>query len=95
MRDRGADLLLGLVLGAALGATLALLFAPQEGAETRQYLIDQGFALRKRAQETVDEFGDQFDEFGDQIKERSQKAVGLATKPFARRKRGLARLRPW
>jgi gas vesicle protein len=88
MRDQGADFVLGLVLGALLGAAVMILFAPDEGAKTRQHMINQGVALRRRALETADEVSYQ-------IKERTQDALALASKPFTKRKRGLARLRFW
>lgn len=88
MRDRDAYFLLGLLLGAALGAAAMFFFAPAEGAKTRQQVIDQSLALRRRAQETVDDLGDQ-------ISERSQAALALATKPFHRRESFWERLRFW
>lgn len=88
MRDYRADFFLGFLLGAALGATLMIFFAPAEGAKTRQQIIDQGVALRQRAQETVDDVSSQ-------ISERSQAALALATKPFTKRENFWERLRFW
>ena len=88
MRDRDAYFLLGLLLGAALGAAAMFFFAPAEGAKTRQQVIDQGVALRRRAQETVDDVSGQ-------ITERSQAALALASKPFTKRENFWERLRFW
>lgn len=44
---RGGRFFWGFVLGMAVGATLAVLFAPQPGIETREQLSDQVEQLRK------------------------------------------------
>lgn len=44
---------LGLIAGVALGASLALLFAPAPGEETRAALRDKGIELQARAGEVV------------------------------------------
>lgn len=56
---RGSGFFLGLVLGAIVGATLAILFAPQEGEKTRNLLVEQGLDLRKRTEGTVDQLNSQ------------------------------------
>ena len=53
----------GLILGALIGAGVALLFAPQSGAETRRI-------LRKRARHLAADASDRFDD----VKNRIQKA---------------------
>jgi gas vesicle protein len=88
MNDRGVYFVLGLLLGAALGAAVMFFLAPAEGAKSRQQVIDQGIALRRRAQETADDLGGQ-------ISERSQAALALATKPFHKRESFWERLRFW
>lgn len=88
MNDRGVYFVLGLLLGAALGAAVMFFLAPAEGAKSRQQVFDQGIALRRRAQETVDDLGGQ-------ISERSQAALALATKPFHKRESFWERLRFW
>ncbi len=50
---------LGLTLGAVVGATLAILFAPQEGEKTRDLLLQQGLELRKRTEGTLDQLSGQ------------------------------------
>lgn len=52
--NRGSSVgffLAGAVVGGAIGATVALLFAPQSGEETRKYLA-------KRAKEAGEDFED-------------------------------------
>ncbi len=87
MRIR-SEFILGLILGALLGAALATLFAPMEGAQTRQQLLEQGIEIRNRG-------GAAFDQVSQQVQQRSQAALAAATRPFADSKRGLARLWPW
>ena len=53
----------GLILGALIGAGVALLFAPQSGAETRRI-------IRKRARHLASDASDRFDD----VKERIGKA---------------------
>jgi gas vesicle protein len=50
---------LGLTLGAVVGATLAILFAPQEGEKTRDLLLQQGLELRRRTEGTLDQLSGQ------------------------------------
>ena len=55
-RDEGAgagSLLLAFILGAVSGAALALLYAPQTGRETREYLGDRAADARARAAEAA------------------------------------------
>lgn len=44
----GGGFVWGFIFGLAVGATLAVLFAPQPGAETREQLSGQAEVLRKR-----------------------------------------------
>lgn len=55
MSNRGSGFFLGLVLGAVVGATLAILFAPQEGEKTRNLLLEQSDDIRKRTEGTIDQ----------------------------------------
>ena len=59
MSNRGSGFFLGLVLGAVVGATLAILFAPQEGEKTRNLLLEQSGDLRKRTEGTLDQVSGQ------------------------------------
>ena len=62
MSNRGSGFFLGLVLGAVVGATLAILFAPQEGEKTRNLLLEQGEDIRKRTEGTLDQVSGQLRE---------------------------------
>jgi gas vesicle protein len=46
----GGGILLAFVLGAMAGAAVALLYAPAEGEETREYLRDKAREGRRRAE---------------------------------------------
>ncbi len=59
MKSRGSGFFLGLVLGVVVGATLAILFAPQEGEKTRNLLLEQSGDLRKRTEGTLDQLTSQ------------------------------------
>jgi gas vesicle protein len=54
-RDEGAagSILLAFILGAVSGAALALLYAPQTGQQTRDYLGDKADEARRRAAEAA------------------------------------------
>ena len=55
-RDEGAgagSILLAFILGADSGAAVALLYAPQSGRETRDYLGDRATEARARAAEAA------------------------------------------
>jgi gas vesicle protein len=53
-RDEGAgSILLAFILGAVSGAALALLYAPQTGQETRDYLGEKAEEARRRAAEAA------------------------------------------
>ena len=57
----------GLVIGALLGAGLALLFAPQSGADTRRL-------IRKKAKRLAAGAEDRFDDVKDRIRAARRKA---------------------
>ena len=59
MSNRGSGFFFGLVLGAVVGATLAILFAPQEGEKTRNLLLEQGGDIRKRAEGLIEQVPEQ------------------------------------
>ena len=55
-RDDGAgagSILLAFIMGAVSGAAVALLYAPQSGRETREYLNDRATEARARAAEAA------------------------------------------
>jgi gas vesicle protein len=51
---RGANVVMGFVLGAVVGAGIALLLAPATGVETRNRIGDAAKKLRQNAGQTVD-----------------------------------------
>jgi len=53
--------LIAFALGALAGAVTALLFAPQSGKETRQFLADKGRKLKDDAQKTLEQAKDFID----------------------------------
>jgi gas vesicle protein len=55
-RDDGAgagSILLAFIMGAVSGAAVALLYAPQSGRETREYLGERANEARSRANEAA------------------------------------------
>ena len=48
-KDNLAGLGIGLFFGAIIGGTIALLYAPQEGAKTRRMIKDEAFKVRDNA----------------------------------------------
>ncbi|MGW8250231.1 MAG: YtxH domain-containing protein [Anaerolineales bacterium] len=46
------------LMGGLIGSTVALLYAPQSGEETRQKLYDEGAELRDNAMESIREVRD-------------------------------------
>ncbi len=83
MGRRSSGFFLGLVLGAVVGATLAILFAPQEGERTRSLLLEQGAELRKRTEGTLDHFSSQ-------AKERFNDAVAQGREKYGKVKEELS-----
>ena len=49
--DRAGSNLVYFILGAAVGATVALLYAPREGSETRRILGERAESAKERATE--------------------------------------------
>ena len=62
----------GLILGALIGAGVALLFAPQSGAETRRI-------IRKRARHLASDATDRFDDVKDRIRKARRRAEELVS----------------
>ncbi len=83
MSRRGSGFFLGLVLGAVVGATLAILFAPQEGEKTRNLLLEQGGDIRKRTEGTLDQLTGQ-------LRERASEALATGRETYGRVKEELS-----
>ncbi|MFI5275002.1 MAG: YtxH domain-containing protein [Ktedonobacterales bacterium] len=69
----------GFVFGLAVGAALAVLFAPQPGAETREQLADQAESLKKRG------YFD-YEQVIHQVRERAADAMVLGKEAYLRAK---------
>lgn len=85
MGRRGSGFFLGLVLGAVVGATLAILFAPQEGEKTRNVLLEQGVELRKRTEGTLDQLSGQARERFNDALSQGRDAYGKAKEELSTR----------
>jgi gas vesicle protein len=83
MSRRGSGFFLGLVLGLVVGATLAILFAPQEGEKTRNLLLEQGVDIRKRTEGTLDQVSGQ-------VRERFNDALATGRETYGRVKEELS-----
>jgi gas vesicle protein len=81
------------VAGASIGATLALLFAPQSGEETRYLLREQAKKGRKRlaavgedlldqGRDLYERAGDMVDEAAETIQERVDEGIARARSTF-------------
>ncbi len=75
-----SDSALWFFAGAALGATIALLYAPQSGEETRKKI---GGAARKGA-DHIAESGKQIAELGKELYEKGRQLADDATDMFER-----------
>jgi gas vesicle protein len=79
-RNSNSDSALWFFAGAALGATIALLYAPQSGEETRKQI--KGAALRGADQ--IAESGKQIAEMGRELIEKGRELTDEAADMFAR-----------
>lgn len=79
MEDRrdGVGFVFGLMVGALVGASIAVILAPQSGAETRETLRSKAQDLRHKAQDLVAEVKDDAGEWV----EKGKQVIGKA---FAR-----------
>jgi gas vesicle protein len=68
------------IIGLAVGAGLALLFAPQSGAETRRGLASSAKRVRRAAEDAVDEartkVGETFETARQRVEEKIEEARG-------------------
>jgi len=82
-QDSGVLFFAGLVIGGLVGAGLALLLAPQSGAETRGQIRDKGVELKDGAAERLTEAGhraqaqaDAWQEKGQEVSEAISRSKG-------------------
>lgn len=82
MSDRSGfgAFIVGFLMGILSGAVVALLVAPQSGAETRTLIKDKSIELRDKAQHTAEQARARADEFTHQLKEKGQSAVKAVRK---------------
>jgi gas vesicle protein len=69
------DFVIGVAIGSAVGAAAALLYAPQSGAETRQYLGEKADEAKLKGQEYA---GVAREKCGEMMDTTKQKAAALA-----------------
>jgi len=53
--DGGSNFIIGFLLGAAIGGTVALLYAPRPGSETRAMLREKLDVAREKARDIIEE----------------------------------------
>ena len=70
MNNKG-DFAIGLLIGGALGAALALLYAPQSGSETRESLKKKGEELKDTTVDTYGKVRERATEVGGQLKDKT------------------------
>jgi gas vesicle protein len=75
--DSGSNRLAWFLTGALIGATVAVLYAPKSGKDTRQYLSD-------KSRDAVGDSGKNFLEAGKEMFERGRKLVDDAAYLFER-----------
>lgn len=68
-KGNSASVLAGLLAGAAAGVVLGMLFAPEEGAETRK-------KIKSKASDLKDQAVDQYDKVAEKAKEQYQDISG-------------------
>ena len=65
------DFLRGLVFGGLAGATVAILFAPRSGEETRELIRERSDELRGRVSQTALETREQISDFAHRVQRQS------------------------
>ena len=75
--DNGSNRLAWFLTGAIIGATIAILYAPKSGKDTRQYLTD-------KSRDAMGDTGKNFLEAGKEMFERGRQLVDDASELFER-----------
>lgn len=77
-RNNGIGFVFGLLVGALVGASIAIILAPQSGAETRETLRSKATEVKGKAQDLV---GELKDDAGEWV-EKGKQVIGKAfTRP--------------
>lgn len=84
-RDDFGAFLAGFLVGGVTGAIVALLFAPQSGAETRAQLQEKSIELRDRAAAEAQELKTKAEKLAAEAKARGQQAVEGVRKAVGRK----------
>ncbi len=71
--SKNTEKLLWFLIGAALGASVALLYAPKSGKETRRYLRRKSSEARDALVETGEHLLEKGRELGEEIAERGRR----------------------
>jgi len=74
--SKQADFLFGVAVGSVIGATVALLYAPRSGSETRDDLKRKGEELKDSATEKVKDAVSRAESLTEQIKEKTTDIAG-------------------
>lgn len=84
-RDDFGAFLAGFLVGGITGAVVALLFAPQSGAETRAQLQEKSIELRERAAAEAQELKSKAEKVAAEAKARGQQALESVRKAVGRK----------
>jgi gas vesicle protein len=88
-QERGS--LTSFVWGAAIGAAVALLLAPQSGADTRHAIGTRARRVRRRAEETADELTDSVVDRYEQARHSVETRIDTARQAIQLKKRQASR----
>jgi len=75
-RREGIGFVFGLMVGALVGASIAIILAPQSGAETRENIKHRAYEVKSKAQDLVAEMKDDAGEWV----EKGKQVIGKAFK---------------
>jgi gas vesicle protein len=78
-RNSWSALIAGMAIGAGIGAALGILFAPQSGEDTRDYLLET-------AKDRIHQTKDRLNDVGDRLRDVKDRVTGVVEsgKEFAR-----------
>jgi gas vesicle protein len=79
------------LIGGAIGATIALLYAPQSGRETRKDIQRTGRRIKMEAADLVEDTIEKVDDFMDETKERVSEIIGRGVELSAAAKKEIVK----